>query len=181
MSIDYAQLQIGLIQISGCTNSMPADGGATRIGLEPYNWGQCLRLDLSYPVPRMRHAPFQNLSIQEGLTIASHNVVGSGTEMLHGAQAKCAGDRCPTIFPVLATTGATFNRSAWHAVGSAVGDEMRAINNNGTIGRTDCSLSGPGVSGWGQFSLSTVVVFEAVVLTFKGAHADLCQVPTSIL
>jgi hypothetical protein len=32
-------IKVGLIQISGCTDKMPADGGATRIGLEPYNWG----------------------------------------------------------------------------------------------------------------------------------------------
>jgi hypothetical protein len=36
---------------------------------------------------------------------------------------------CPTIFPGGASLGASFNRTSWEAIGSAIGDEIRAYNN----------------------------------------------------
>jgi len=71
-----------------------------------------------------------------------------GVEILHGAQARCQRGACPTIFPVLASQAASFNASAWHAVGDAISTEVRAANNL-HIGRTDCALSVLGANGWG--------------------------------
>jgi beta-glucosidase-like glycosyl hydrolase len=71
-----------------------------------------------------------------------------GVEILHGAQARCRLGACPTIFPVLASQAASFNASAWHAVGDAISTEVRAANNL-HIGRTDCALSVLGANGWG--------------------------------
>jgi beta-D-xylosidase 4 len=56
------------------------------------------------------------------------------SECLHGVASGCidvgGGDKkCPTLFPNAAMMGATFNRSLFKAVGSVIGDEMRAIAN----------------------------------------------------
>eukprot|EP00937_MAST-01D_sp_MAST-1D-sp2_P007480 g7480.t1 len=71
-----------------------------------------------------------------------------GTEDLHGAQSMCVDDACPTIFPVLAALGSSFNDTLWRAVGSAIATEMRVANNL-HVGRTDCPNSGVGLNGWG--------------------------------
>eukprot|EP00656_Telonema_subtile_P003873 TRINITY_DN11753_c0_g1_i1.p2 TRINITY_DN11753_c0_g1~~TRINITY_DN11753_c0_g1_i1.p2 ORF type:complete len:344 (-),score=89.66 TRINITY_DN11753_c0_g1_i1:1473-2504(-) len=71
-----------------------------------------------------------------------------GVEVLHGAQSMCVNESCPTIFPVLASLGSGFNRSAMHAMGAAISTEMRALNNL-HVGRADCPSSMIGVNGWG--------------------------------
>ena len=62
----------------------------------------------------------------------AHNIRYEG---LHGLQAPCVnttrGPRCPTIFPGGPSLGASFNRTSWAVVGSAIGDEARAYNNLG--------------------------------------------------
>ena len=71
-----------------------------------------------------------------------------GIEILHGAGIACVGPHCPTVFPVLACAAASFNRSAWHAVGAVISTEMRAGNNARGITRPG-STDPVGVSGWG--------------------------------
>lgn len=52
---------------------------------------------------------------------------------LHGLGSQCLQGRCPTIFSAPPTLGASFNSSLMAAVGVAIGDEVRAMNNaNGT-------------------------------------------------
>ena len=55
------------------------------------------------------------------------------SECLHGVSTGCvtvAGAvLCPTLFPNAQMLGASFNRSLWRAVGSTIGDEMRALQN----------------------------------------------------
>lgn len=68
--------------------------------------------------------------------IASLGVDGlpNYSECLHGVAAGCidigGGEkRCPTLFPNAPMLGASFNRTLFRAVGSTIGDEMRALNN----------------------------------------------------
>ena len=56
------------------------------------------------------------------------------SECLHGVAAGCIDvgggvKACPTLFPNAQMIGASFNRSLFYAVGSTIGDEMRAIQN----------------------------------------------------
>ena len=55
------------------------------------------------------------------------------SECLHGVSTGCTkignDTVCPTLFPNGQLLGAAFNRSLWNAVGSVIGDEMRAIQN----------------------------------------------------
>ena len=57
-----------------------------------------------------------------------------GTNCIHGVQSRCAppdpatGEvRCPTSYPNPNMLGASFNRSAWRAMGRAIGVELRAL------------------------------------------------------
>jgi beta-glucosidase-like glycosyl hydrolase len=61
-------------------------------------------------------------------------------EALHGVLVGCGapysdGDftstGCPTSFPTGLALGGTFNRTLWHAVGDAIGEEARALHNQG--------------------------------------------------
>jgi len=51
-------------------------------------------------------------------------------EGLHGLGSTCLEGRCPTIFPAPPTLGAAFNTSLMAAMGLAISDEVRAMNNN---------------------------------------------------
>ena len=57
-----------------------------------------------------------------------------GTNCIHGVQSRCAPPdaatgavRCPTSYPNPNMLGASFNRSAWRAMGRAIGVELRAL------------------------------------------------------
>eukprot|EP00048_Salpingoeca_helianthica_P016232 m.231184 g.231184 ORF g.231184 m.231184 type:complete len:915 (-) comp18276_c0_seq1:117-2861(-) len=62
------------------------------------------------------------------------------SEALHGVLVGCGKSSgpdstgCPTSFPHALALGATFNRSLWRAVGSAITTEARALNNQGIAG-----------------------------------------------
>ncbi len=71
-----------------------------------------------------------------------------GVEILHGAGIACINSHCPTILPVLANAAASFNRSAWHAMGAVISTEMRAANNANGMTRPG-STDPVGVNGWG--------------------------------
>jgi len=49
-------------------------------------------------------------------------------EGLHGVCSDCVGV-CPTSFPHALSLAASFNRTLWHKVGTAVGKEARSLNN----------------------------------------------------
>ena len=60
-------------------------------------------------------------------------------ECLHGIRTACGATHngntgCPTSFPHALLLGATFNRTLWHQIGSAISDEGRALNNQGIGG-----------------------------------------------
>ena len=74
------------------------------------------------------------------------------SEALHGMCAGCGKTHdfgeytstgCPTSFPQVISMGASWNRSLWTKVGTAVSDEVRGLYSQGS--RTG---SGPGESGW---------------------------------
>ena len=55
---------------------------------------------------------------------ALHGVAGAGCWSFYNGTTVC-----PTVFPGGGSLGASFNRSSWEAMGSAIGDEIRAYNN----------------------------------------------------
>ena len=58
-----------------------------------------------------------------------------GYEALHGMIQNCPfPDRCFTSFPCSSASAASFNRSLWHAIGSAQIDEVRGMYNSQTDG-----------------------------------------------
>ena len=61
------------------------------------------------------------------------------SECLHGVLTRCGaaaggGTGCPTSFPHALGLGATFNRTLWSHVSSAISTEARALNNQGIAG-----------------------------------------------
>ncbi len=60
-------------------------------------------------------------------------------EALHGIVSGCGqatngNTGCPTSFPHATALGATFNRSLWRRIGSAISTEGRALANQGIVG-----------------------------------------------
>eukprot|EP01084_Bolivina_argentea_P097078 174517_1 len=61
-------------------------------------------------------------------------------ECLHGVVVNCgakgyySNNSCPTSFPHAELLGATFNRSLWRYIATAISDEARALNNQGHSG-----------------------------------------------
>lgn len=91
-------------------------------------------------VPAMWH-----MECQHGLW----NGAGAGGTQPNGClpasgNSSGARQRCPSSFPTLVTLGATFNRSAVHAVATAIASEGRAMNNyaNGADGAANSALAG---------------------------------------
>jgi beta-D-xylosidase 4 len=70
-----------------------------------------------------------------------------GGEALHGVVAKCINAsgvrRCPSQFPAPLALGATFSKKLFHAVGTAISVEARALYNFG------CPTCPPGKKAWG--------------------------------
>ncbi len=72
--------------------------------------------------------PIPRLGIGVGYYMGLNFVHGITNPVTNGILCTASG-KCPTIFPAGAALGASFNASAWHAMGDIGGTEMRALNN----------------------------------------------------
>jgi beta-glucosidase-like glycosyl hydrolase len=104
-------------------------------------------------------SPFVDCHGNEPISSLGIDGLPNYSECLHGVAAGCidVGDgvkSCPTLFPNAQMIGAAFNRSLFFAVGSTIGDEMRAIQNiqNQPSGFSCWSpqLNSARVSTWGR-------------------------------
>lgn len=102
--------------------------------------------DTKQPLTTRINDYIKRISLKDKLGQFSNNAkwmdsVGVGpyswwNENLHGVIIKCLPNGvCATSFPQVITTASSFNRSLFHAIGSAVGTEARAFNNLNQTGR----------------------------------------------
>ena len=79
-------------------------------------------------------SPFVDCHGTSGVPSLGVNEMPRNSECLHGVSSGCIDvgngvKSCPTLFPNAQMMGASFNRSLFFAVGTTIGDEMRAIAN----------------------------------------------------
>jgi beta-D-xylosidase 4 len=72
-----------------------------------------------------------------------------GGNCIHGVESRCAPDgRCPTSWPNPNALGATFNKTVWRSMGSAMGLELRSLWLQGVGENHDSNLPHIGLDCW---------------------------------